>query len=456
MKDKLNLTFWSGVGTVTGANFELASGDFHILIDCGLVQGVSEASKINSEPFSYEPASKQVLCITHAHMDHVGRIPKLIKDGFKGVIYSTTATRTISELMLADALKVMQFESRKNGLEPMYTSVDIAQAFSQWKTIPYHVSTDIGGGFKVYLKDAGHILGSSIIEIKYKDTTIAFGGDLGNSPSLLLKNAEDVTGVDYLVIDSVYGDRNHEEKKERRAKLKQALLDVIKSKGVLVVPAFSLERTQTILYELNEMVEGGEIPAIPVFLDSPLGIEITEVYTRIKEHYNEKIQKDILEGDQIFHFPKLKVTPQRQDSQAIDHTSNPKMIIAGSGMSSGGRVLGHEAKYLPDSKNIILLLGYQSLGTMGRELYEGTKEVNINGEKIPVRARLVKIGGYSSHMDSDRLVEFVERAKGNLKKVFVVMGEPKSSLFLAQRICDYAEVEAVVPEKNSSYELDKD
>lgn len=454
MKNNLTLTFWSGAGTVTGANFELSSNDFHILIDCGLLQGVPGALKINNEPFPYEPASKQALFITHAHMDHIGRIPKLVKDGFRGVIYSTAVTRTLAELMLADALRVMQFDSRQNGVEPMYTSADIAQAFSLWKTIPYHVATDIGGGFSAYLKDAGHILGSSIIELTYNKKTIAFSGDLGNSPSLLLRDTEDVTGVDYLVIDSVYGDRNHEPREERKKKLKQALLDVIKSKGVLIVPAFSLERTQTILYELNEMVEGGEIPAIPVFLDSPLGIEITEVYSRVKEHYNENIKNDILGGDQIFQFPKLKVTAQRQDSQAIDHTPNPKVIIAGSGMSSGGRVLGHEAKYLPDPKNILLLLGYQSLGTMGRELYEGAKEVNINGEKIAVRARRVKIGGYSSHKDSDRLVEFVERARENLKKVFVVMGEPKSSLFLAQKIRDYAEVEAVVPEKGSTYELE--
>lgn len=453
MKDKLTLTFWSGAGTVTGSNFELATKDFHILIDCGILQGVENASKINSENFPYDPASKQILFITHAHMDHIGRIPKLVKDGFRGTIYSTNATRVLSELMLADALKVMQFESRKGGLEPLYSAEDIGEAFSLWKTLPYHVATDIGGGFSAYLKDAGHILGSSIIELTYDGKTIAFTGDLGNSPSLLLKDTEDVTGVDYLVMDSVYGDRNHESKDERRRELKQALLDTIASKGVLVVPAFSLERTQTILYELNEMVENGEIPVIPVFLDSPLAISITEFYSKMKENFNEAIRSDISSGDQIFNFPKLKITPNRQDSATIDHAPNPKVIIAGSGMSSGGRIVGHEAKYLPDPKNILLLLGYQALGTLGRELYEGAKEVNINGEKIKVRAKLVKIGGYSSHKDSDRLVEFVERAEGNLKKIFIVMGEPKSSLFLAQKIRDYVGIEAIVPEKGSAYEL---
>lgn len=454
MKNNLTLTCWSGAGTVTGSNFELGSSDWSVLIDCGLLQGVPGSSDWNAAPFPYDPASKKVLCITHAHMDHIGRIPKLVKEGFSGTIYSTAVTKTIAQLMLADALKVMQFESHDSGKEPMYTSVDVAKAFSLWQTIPYHVSKDIGGGFSVFLKDAGHILGSSIIEISYGSIKIAFTGDLGNSPSLLLRDTEYVNGVDYLVMDSVYGDRNHEPKEERRAKLKQALLDTIAARSVLVVPAFSLERTQTILYEFNEMVESGEVPAIPMFLDSPLGIKITDVYSHVSEYYNQDVKSDLKGGDKIFNFPKLKITSDVRDSQQIDHTPNPKVIIAGSGMSAGGRIVGHEARYLPDPKNIVLLLGYQSLGTMGRELYEGAKQVLINGKPIKVAAQIVKIGGYSSHKDSDHLVDFVENSKEKLKKVFIVMGEPKSSLFLAQRLRDYVGVDAVVPEKGSTYSLE--
>ncbi|MFM2357663.1 MAG: hypothetical protein RJA61_400, partial [Candidatus Parcubacteria bacterium] len=336
----------------------------------------------------------------------------------------------------------------------MYTALDVQTAFSLWKTLPYHAKTDIGGGFSVYLKDAGHILGSSIVELSYEGTTVAFTGDLGNSPSLLLRDNEDVSGAQYVVMDSVYGDRNHESKEERRMKLKETFLEAIHHKSALVIPAFSLERTQTILYELNEMVENGEIPTVPVFLDSPLGIKITEVYGQISEFYNKDVRGDITSGDKIFNFPKLKFTPRMNDSQQIVKTPNPKIIIAGSGMSAGGRVVGHEAQYLPNKNNIILLLGYQAVGTMGRELYEGAKEVLINGSPVKVEAKIVKIGGYSSHKDSDRLVEFVEKSKKNLKKVFIAMGEPKSALFLAQKLRDYIEVTAVVPEKGSTYSLE--
>ena len=451
---KTSITFVNGVGEVTGSNFLLESDGVKILVDCGLVQGLSFAEKENRTPFAYDPALIDFLLVTHSHIDHIGRIPKLIKDGFRGKIYSTYATREISEEMFKDALKILQMESRKNGLPDLYQKEDVETALSLWQGVSYHEELPLKEGFSFYLKDAGHILGSAMIEIRRGDKKIVFTGDLGNSPAPLLKDTEPVTDADYLVMESVYGDRNHETKTERNRRFAEIIQDTIKRGGTVVIPVFSLERTQNILYSLNNLVEGGHITSVPVFLDSPLAISITEIYRKEIKNFRDEIQQEIKEGDDIFDFPKLTFTSTTEESDAIYNVKGPKIILAGSGMSSGGRVSKHEKEFLPDPKNTILLVGYQSLGTLGRNIENGAKGVRINGEEIAVRARIENIRGFSSHKDSDALIDFAAGTKERVKKVFVVMGEPKASLFLVQRLRDYVDLPAFYPKRGFPYEIE--
>ena len=452
------VTFYSGVGTVTGANFLLEIGGKRILVDCGLIQGEKFAMRENRDVFGYEPSSIDILFITHAHLDHVGRIPKLVKEGFKGIIYSTPETLSLAELILEDALGILEKEARDEGVLPMYEDIDLRNAISLWKTIPYHTQTDFDG-FSIYLKDAGHILGSAMIEFTWKNEKdemkkVLFTGDLGNSPTPLLKNTENPEGVDYMIMESVYGDRNHEPKDERVARLKQIINETIARGGTVVIPSFSMERTQVIIYELNKLIESKEIPSVPVYIDSPLATRITDIYKASTNLFNDKAQGEIRDGDDIFNFPRLLFTASSQMSHEIDHSKLPKIIVAGSGMSVGGRVIHHEERYLEDPKSTILLVGYQSIGTLGRHLVDGAKTVNISSNKIKVKAKIETIFGYSSHKDSDHLVEFVDKTANSLKRVFVVMGEPKASTFLSQRLRDEIGVNATVPERGVVYELD--
>lgn len=455
---KTNITFWSGTGTVTGANFLLSGDRYKVLIDCGILQGVPQAASQNVAEFPYDVTAIDALFVTHAHMDHIGRIPKLVKDGFKGTIYSTPATKDLAELMLADASRIIDSEARKRGVLPSYGQADVAHSLSIWKTIPYHSKTTISQYLSVELKDAGHILGSAMYLFTCGDSAggsknILFTGDTGNSPSLLLPDTEFVSDADYMVLDSVYGDRNHESKNERDARFKHVVTKTIQKGGTLVIPAFSLERTQVILYELNELVESKQISSVPVFLDSPLAISVTEVYEKISNLFNNDVKSDIAHGDKIFQFPKLKETARSSDSRQIDKIRGPKIIIAGSGMSTGGRVLHHEAQYLPDSNSTILLMGYQAINTLGRQLEEGAKEVLIHDKKVSVRAHVENITGYSAHKDSDGLLEFAENAMPRCKTFFIVMGEPKASLFLSQKLRDNLGVNTVIPEIGKEYEL---
>ncbi|MEI6191235.1 MAG: MBL fold metallo-hydrolase [bacterium] len=460
------LTFFGGVGTVTGANFLLniyptisngRAGGLKILVDCGLVQGSQFADNLNRSEFAYNPAEVDYLLVTHAHIDHIGRIPKLVKDGFRGQIISTPETKEIAELLLLDTVKIIENEARNDGVLPIYEAADIAPTLALWDTLPYHTNKELKDNINIYFKDAGHILGSTMIEISRGGKKMVFTGDLGNSPSILLKDTEEITDADYILMESVYGDRNHEPKEERTKKLKQVILDIIKTKKTLIIPAFSLERTQMIIYEMNELFENGEIKTqVPVFLDSPLAIKVTAIYEKYTTDFNDNAKADIKTGDDIFKFPRLKFTVQAQESMAIDHMPNPKIIIAGSGMSVGGRVVLHEKHYVSNPNAEILFVGYQAAGSLGRQLQDGAKEVEIFGEKKEVRAKIDSIAGYSSHKDSDHLVEFVEKAteSGKLKKVFCVMGEPKSSMFLVQKLRDNLGVDAVYPEFKQMVEIE--
>lgn len=448
-----SVTFMTGVGSVTGANFLLETKASRCLIDCGLIQGDREAMKENRNDFGYEPSSIDILFITHAHLDHVGRIPKLVKDGFQGKIYSTPQTKELAELILEDALGLTTKEAMHDQLPPLYEKQDVEKAFSLWKTIPYHTETPIED-FSVYLKDAGHILGSSMFFFTIDGQKIVFTGDVGNSPTPLLHDTESLEGAEYVITESVYGDRNHEPKELRREKMMKVIKDTHAQGGTLIIPAFSLERTQVILYEINELVEHKLIPEMPVYMDSPLASKITDVYENSTEFFNEKAQAQIRGGDDLFNFPGLRFTESREDSTTIDHVKGPKIIIAGSGMSVGGRVRHHEELYLPHAQNTVLLVGYQTMGSVGRYLLEGVKKVRIGLNDVPVRSKIESIMGYSSHKDSDRMVEFVGTAQSTAKKVFVVMGEPKASTFLAQRINNEVGVKAVYPERGVKYELE--
>lgn len=447
------LTFCSGVGSVTGANFLLEIAGKKILVDCGLIQGEKVAQAENRGGFGYNSEDIDMLFVTHAHLDHVGRIPKLVREGFEGVIYSTPETLALATLILEDAVGLLEREANNDGVLPIYDIQDMRKAISLWKTIPYHEEVAFEEGFTVYLRDAGHILGSSMIQFTYEGKKIVFTGDLGNTPTPILKDTESIEGVDYVIMESVYGDRNHEPKDERRKKLESVIKDTISRQGTVVIPAFSLERTQVILYEINKLIESKSVPNVPVFVDSPLATKITDIYRSSTNLFNDRAQKEIREGDDIFDFPKLSFTVSGEASRSIDHIKIPKIIIAGSGMSVGGRVVHHEEIYLPDSKNTILLVGYQTLGSVGRHLLDGEKKVQIHGNEIPVRAKIESILGYSSHKDSDHLVDFVATAQNTVKKVFVVMGEPKASLFLVQKIKDYLGLDAMYPERLKKYKL---
>ncbi len=406
----------------------------------------------NAKAFSYDPASINTLIVTHAHEDHIGRIPKLVRDGFRGVIYSTPSTKDLSATMFEDAINIMHSEAQRSGCIPLYQRVDFEKALSLWQTHEYHQPFKVGE-IAVEFLDAGHILGSAMAKLTHGDRTILFTGDIGNSPEPLLNDVESPAGANYLVMESVYGDRLHEDRGSRREILKQVVEMARGKKGALLIPSFSIERTQILLFELNEMLEKNEIAPIPVYLDAPLAIRVTKVFEQYQNELKPGAREEFVGGRAPFAFPGLVQTPTVPESREIHALPDPKIIIAGAGMSSGGRIRAHEKRYLPDPHATILFVGYQSPASLGRRIQDGEKNVEIDREQIPVRARIETLSGYSGHADRDQLVQFIEHATDSLERAFVVMGEPKSSIFLAQRILDFLGVDATAPEAGQSVEI---
>lgn len=447
----MKLTFYGGTGEATGSNYVLESNGTKIMVDCGLHQGSHYAETENFAAFAYDPTEIAAVFITHSHLDHIGRLPSLVKAGFKGTIYSTTATQDFAELMLLDSEHLLASEAEREAKPPLYNNDDIAHVMSLWQGLHYHEPVNVEG-FKVELYDAGHILGSACIHVEAEGKTIVFSGDLGNTPSPIITPTEKIPSADYCLVESTYGDRIHENVAGRKEMLEGAIKETVDAGGVLMIPTFAMERTQELLYHLHQLFEEKAIPRVPVFIDSPLAIKLTAVYKKHEDYFNKETQELARSGDDILNFPGLRLTLTTEQSKEINGVPAPKVIIAGSGMSNGGRILHHEMRYLPDPKSEIIFVGYQAEGSMGRQLLEGATEVKIFGETIPVRARRLNIPGYSAHADQPHLIDWVSSmaGAGGLKKVFVVQGEPQSSTALAGLITQQLHVPTEVPTTNES------
>lgn len=448
-----HITFHGGAGSVTGVNILVETDSQKFLVDCGLRQREHICDSDNYAPFAYNPADIDVLFVTHAHADHIGRIPKLVRDGFKGAIISTEPTRDLAAIMFDDALSLMTNPEHAQ-CAPLYSKEDVVRSLELWKTYGYRETFSALNGVETEFLDAGHILGSAMVSCTKQGKRVLFTGDLGNIPEPLLEETQSPEGTDYLVMESVYGDRLHEKKEERRGNLKAAIELARRKQGTLLIPSFSIERTQILLYEINSMVESREIQPIDVYLDAPLAIRVTGIYAKYREYLNAEVRGRYEKGDDPFSFDGLTLTPKVSASREIANAKDPKIIIAGAGMSVGGRIRSHEKEYLSDSNATILFVGYQSPGSLGRRILDGASRVQIEGENVPVKAQVLSVMGYSGHADRDQLMMFVEKTAPSLKKVFVVMGETKSSMFLAQRINDFLGVDAICPEGKQALPID--
>ncbi len=449
----MKLSFFGAARAVTGSSFLLELGEKKILIDCGLFQGVWFAGEENARPFYFSAKDIDAVLITHAHADHVARIPKLHHAGFRGPIYATSPTRDLAELILYDSVKLMSYDAVEFNAPILYTEHDVRAVLHQFKNIPYRKPFELSPGIKVTFFDAGHVLGSSFILIEAQGKRIVFSGDLGNPPTPILEDTDILPATDYLVCETTYAMRVHEEKKVRVELLKQTILEVIRDKGVLMIPVFAMERTQEILYELNTMVEQREIPRLPIFLDSPLAIGMTAVYKKYPQYFDKEARALLKKGDDIFSFPSLTFTRDKEASKRINTIKPPKIILAGSGSGIGGRILHHEKRYLSDPKNCLLIVAWQIPGSLGRKLLEGEKEVRIHNEKIRVRAKIRKINGYSAHADSPQLVSFIEGAKDTLKKVFLVHGEEDQQKKFTRELQKRLTCSIIIPKFKQSFEL---
>lgn len=440
----MRLSFYGAAGEVTGSNYLLETSLATVAIDCGAFQGGKEQELKNVAPFLYAPASVDALVVTHAHLDHVGRIAKLVKEGFTGSIWCTPATLELMELIMLDAAKIMSHDELKFGDEPLYAETDVAQAMTQCKRLDYHTRIQIAEGVEARLVDAGHILGAAMVEIWADGRKLVFSGDIGNPGAPIVRDPSTIAEADYVICESTYGGRVHESSTEREEVLKAAIDASVAQRGVLLIPAFSLERTQELLHTLSHLLEEKQIAQIPIFLDSPLAIKATEVFQRYPQYFDEETSADLARRDDPFAFPGLKLTRTIEESKAINHTPPPKIILAGSGMLTGGRIMHHLNQYVDDPKAAILFVGYQAIGTLGRRILDGAKEIDLMRATRKVRMHVAAAGSFSAHSDAPALLRWLQHFTAP-KTIFLTHGDEDSRQALQQAATGKVHCPIVLP-----------
>ncbi|SPD75955.1 Metallo-beta-lactamase domain protein [uncultured Desulfobacterium sp.] len=444
----VRVTCLGGVGTVTGSCYLVESPQGkRVLVDCGLFQGGKQIETRNWEDWGFDPASIEVLFLTHAHIDHSGRIPKLVKDGFRGKIFTSPPTAELCEIMLLDSAFIQEmdaeWQTRKNRRQikgeviPLYTVPDAERSIRLLSPVERDKIIEVAPGIRARLRNAGHILGSSILElwIEEKGETIktVFSGDLGKKNQLIVRDPQEIFDADYLFIESTYGNRMHRSFEESTHELLEAIHYSLSHGEKVIIPAFAVERTQEILYVLAGFERQGLLPDIPVFIDSPLAIKATEIFKKNKKYYDEEAQALLNEGYDPFDMPNLHFTASTKESMAINERQGPAIVIAANGMCTAGRIKHHLKHNLWREGASIVIVGFQAEGTTGRKIVEGAKRVKIFREDVAVRAKVFTIGGFSAHADREDLLEWVSHFESR-PRVFVVHGETTASETLALEI----------------------
>ena len=460
------ITFLGAAGTVTGSKYLIEAGGKRLLVDCGLFQGSKELQQRNWNPLTVDPVTIDWVLLTHAHIDHTGYLPRLVAAGYRGPVYADAATHELCNLLLPDSAHLQeedaQFAARKGYSShkqplPLYTVAQAQQALARFQEIPREDAFTIGSEISVRTHDAGHILGSTWLELTItensKKTLVVFSGDIGRYDQPILNDPEAPSRADFLLCESTYGDREH-----GTASVSDELADVInrvaKRGGVVVIPSFAVGRTQTLMYYLRELDDAQRIPKLPVYVDSPMAISVTDIYARHHEDHDLDFTKLEQQGDRDpLNLHDVHMTRTVEDSKAINNVTSPCVIISASGMATGGRVLHHLAKRLPDSRSAVLLVGYQAAATLGRALQEGAQFVRIHGQEVPVRAEIVVLDQLSAHAGRSELLRWLSGFTTPPRQTFLVHGEPSGLEGLRAGIASRYHWPVIVPVYLQSFDL---
>ncbi|MGQ9508394.1 MAG: MBL fold metallo-hydrolase RNA specificity domain-containing protein [Thermodesulfobacteriota bacterium] len=455
----MRVEFLGGVRTVTGSATIIEKGSLKILVDCGMFQGGRNLEERNWDVQSYRPKEISLVLLTHAHIDHSGLIPKIVKEGFRGKVICTKATFDLCEILLRDSAHIQEMEAewknrkgKRAGREeilPLYSIEDARKSLQYFSPVAYGEMVSIGNGVKVRFQDAGHILGSAIIELwldeNGSERKLVFSGDLGSPGQPFLKDPSGITEGDILFLESTYGNRLHKSREETVKEFLKIIQEALEHRGKVIIPAFAVERTQEVIYTLSEFQRKGLIPLIPIYIDSPLAISATEIFKKNMDCFDEEAKGLLSEGENPLEPPGIIYSRTPEESMAINEDTRAGIIISASGMCDAGRIKHHLKHHLWRENSHIVFIGYQGEGTIGRRIIDGARSVRLFGEEIAIRAKIHTLGGFSAHADQKGLLDWLSHFKNPALEVFVVHGEEEVSLELARIIGERFHLKAIVP-----------